>query len=251
MSYLFELIIATGFGAIFGSYATLFAYRLPIKQSCFGRYFGKKSRCPRCDAIIKTRDLIPLFNWLFTLGKCRNCKAKIPLTHLFVELSTTIMFVYCYHQFSFSQNFILYSLIATSCIILLVCDFNHKVFPQPMLIFLLTIVIINKILVDQEIFPMIYSGVLGVILATIFYKIFGSDNLKLFSSKDQLFDYIKFILIAAISLNYPEMLLYFLIIIIIFCLFLAFNIILKKNNYRYGYIFILIFIYLIFNPILS
>lgn len=245
MYYFFELLLASAFGAIFGSYATLFAYRLPINQSCFGRYFGKKSRCPRCDAIIKTRDLIPLLNWLFTLGKCRNCKSKIPRTHLFVELLTTIMFVYCYYKFSFSEDFIIYSLITTSCVILLACDFNHKKLPQPMLIFLLILVIINKILIDQEIFQIIYSSVFGVVFVTIFYKIFSHKNLNLFSSDQQLFDYIKFMLIAAIAMNYIEFLLFFLAIMSIFSFLIIVN---SKKKYSYGYIFISIFLYFLFNP---
>ena len=72
-----ELIIVIAFGCNFGSYATLFAYRLPRGESCFGRYFGQKSRCPNCNSIIKTRDLIPLINWIITFGKCRNCHVKI------------------------------------------------------------------------------------------------------------------------------------------------------------------------------
>lgn len=63
METLFEIILVIIFGAIFGSYATLFAYRLPRGESCFGRYFGKKSRCPNCDSTIITRDSNP-FNKL-------------------------------------------------------------------------------------------------------------------------------------------------------------------------------------------
>jgi leader peptidase (prepilin peptidase)/N-methyltransferase len=77
MEQFFGIIISAAFGAIFGSYATLFAYRLPLNESCFGRYFGPKSRCPQCDTIIRTRELIPLVNWLFTLGRCKNCQTKI------------------------------------------------------------------------------------------------------------------------------------------------------------------------------
>ncbi|MBM3579804.1 MAG: prepilin peptidase, partial [Alphaproteobacteria bacterium] len=93
MTELFGIILAATFGAIFGSYATLFAYRLPRDESCFGRYFGQKSSCPSCGATIRTRDLIPLINWLVTLGRCSKCQHKIPRIHLFVELVTTALFV--------------------------------------------------------------------------------------------------------------------------------------------------------------
>ena len=96
MEHILGIIFAATLGAIFGSYATLFSYRLPLGESCFGRYFGPKSRCPQCDTIIRTRELIPLLNWLFTRGKCRSCKSKIPRTHLFVEVTTTSLFILCY-----------------------------------------------------------------------------------------------------------------------------------------------------------
>ena len=78
MENFFGIIFSGIFGAIFGSYATLFSYRLPLKESCFGRYFGPKSRCPNCGNVIKTKELIPVVNWFFTLGKCSKCKTKIP-----------------------------------------------------------------------------------------------------------------------------------------------------------------------------
>ena len=76
INFIFELIIASAFGAIFGSYATLFAYRLPRGESCFGRYFGPKSRCGNCGSTIITRDLIPLLNWILLLEHVDIAKLK-------------------------------------------------------------------------------------------------------------------------------------------------------------------------------
>lgn len=248
MENFFELIIAAGFGAIFGSYATLFAYRLPLNESCFGRYFGKKSRCPRCNNIIKTRDLIPLFNWLFTLGKCRSCKAKIPRTHLFIEVFTTLFFVICYLKFSFSENFIIFSLICVSCVILTVTDYTHKVFPQPLLNFLVSILLVNRVLQDQTIINVIYSGVLGILGASFFYQIFYKKCHGLFASQDQSFDYTKFILIASVGLSQINFIFFLLIIIFNFTILLVLNIPSKRNRYSFGYIFTIPLIGLLLFP---
>lgn len=243
---IFGIIISAAFGAIFGSYATLFAYRLPLNESCFGRYFGPKSRCPKCDSIIRTRELIPLINWLFTLGKCTHCQTKIPLTHLFIEAACTILFVICYLQFSFGEEFIIYSLISVICVILIVTDFTHKVFPFQLLNVLLTIGLMNRVLIDQTILNSVYSLLFGVILSTVFYQIFHKYFPRIFAGEGSSFDYIKFILIASLCLDLPNFLLYFLAVMIIFSLTIYIAISSKKSDssLRFGSALIVPFLWL-------
>ena len=238
------IILAAIFGAVFGSYATLFAHRLPIGESCFGRYFGHKSSCPQCGSTIRTRELIPLINWLFTLGKCRECQAKIPRAHLFIELSSTILFIICYLKFSFTENFIISALMCEACIILIVTDFKHKIFPYQMLIFLLVVGLVNRILIDQSIIDATYSAALGVVLATLFYQVFYKKNPRLFATQEQSFDYTKFILIAAVSLNIVDFLLYFAVVMIIFAMMLLFEVPDNKRRFSFGYSIIIPFLWL-------
>jgi hypothetical protein len=239
MENFFEIIFVTIFGAIFGSYATLFAYRLPRGESCFGRYFGKKSRCPNCNSTIITRDLIPILNWLITLGRCRYCKVKIPKIHLFVELLTTILFIICYLNFGFNEKFIINALIAVTMVVMVACDISHKRFTNQALIFLLFFVSISRVIEELTIINMIYSLLFGVLVVVIFYKLFIQKFTYLFSNEDQYFDYIKLILIASIGLNIQEFLFYFLEVTLILLIFFFLNILnSKKNKISFGYIFI-------------
>lgn len=245
------IIFAAIFGAIFGSYATLFAYRLPINESCFGRYFGPKSRCPSCNTIIRTRELIPLVNWLFTLGRCKSCQTKIPRTHLFIELSTTISFVVCYLKFGLSENFIIYSLILTGLVILLACDYTHRKFPNPILNFILMLGLSNRILQDQTIIDAIFSAAIGVIFATIFYQVFYKKTNGIFATQSQSFDYTKFILIASICFKLEFFLFYFLAVMLTMSIILFFDIPNKKKRNNFGYCLVIPFIYLLIcSPIL-
>jgi prepilin signal peptidase PulO-like enzyme (type II secretory pathway) len=243
-----EILFIAAFGAIFGSYATLFAYRLPIGESCFGRYFGPKSRCPQCGTIIRTRELIPLINWLFTLGRCRNCKTKIPRTHLFIELSTTLLFVTCYIKFGLGESFMIYSLLCTGLVVLLACDYTHQTFPNPALNFILMIGLANRVLIDQTIIDAVFSGAIGILFSTIFYQIFYKKSHGLFASESQSFDYTKFILIASICMPLELFLLFFLAIMITFSFFLIFNVPRKKQHNSFGYALIIPFIYLMLYP---
>ena len=70
-------------GLCIGSFINVVITRLPEK----GKFLSKsRSECPSCNKTIKVYDLIPLISWLMLLGKCRNCKAKIPVRYPVVEL---------------------------------------------------------------------------------------------------------------------------------------------------------------------
>jgi prepilin signal peptidase PulO-like enzyme (type II secretory pathway) len=237
MENIFEIILVIAFGAIFGSYATLFAYRLPREESCFGRYFGKKSRCPNCGFTIITRDLIPLLNWIITCGKCRSCKAKIPRIHFFVELSTTILFLICYLNFGFTELFIINCLIAVALVVIIACDVTHKRFTREALIFLLFFVTINRVLFDQTMVSILYSLSLGIIASAILYKLIYKKFNYIFVNEKQFSDYIKFILIASIALDYQSFLYYFFEVMFILSLLSFFKVFSKKNIISIGYVF--------------
>lgn len=242
---LLGIIFSAALGAIFGSYATLFAYRLPLGESCFGRYFGPKSRCPKCNTIIRTRELIPLLNWLFTLGKCRSCKTKIPRTHLFIELLTTISFVVCYLKFGLSENFMIYSLISTGLVILAICDYTHKKFPQQILNFILMIGLANRVLQDNTTIDAVFSAAIGLILSVAFYQVFYKKANGIFATQSQSFDYTKFILIASVCLDLNLFLFYFFIVMLTFSTILLLDIPNKKKHNNFGYTLIIPFICLL------
>lgn len=242
INLIIELILVILFGAIFGSYATLFAYRLPRNESCFGRYFGPKSRCPNCQSTIITRDLIPLFNWLFTLGSCRFCKTKIPRIHLFIELTTTLLFLACYFRFGLSENFIIYSLISVGLVILLATDFSHRLFNKEILIYILILIIIDRVMRDQTSIYIVYSLCFGVMASALFYNLIGLKFPEFFSNKTQLFDYLKFILLVAVALNYLQFIFYFITVLLILTILIAEHFFTKKNKISFGYALIIPFI---------
>jgi prepilin signal peptidase PulO-like enzyme (type II secretory pathway) len=244
MEQFFGIILSAVFGAIFGSYATLFAYRLPLGESCFGRYFGPKSRCPNCNTTIRTRELIPLLNWLFTLGRCKKCQVKIPRTYLFIESATTILFVLCYLKFSFSEEFLIYSLISVGLVILLATDFTHRVFPQSILNFILMVGVANRVLQDQNIIDVTYSAAIGTVLAIIFYQIFYKKTNANLVSQTQAFDYTKFVLLASICLQQNLFLFYFFTVMVILTIFSFLNLLNKRKRLNFGYVLIIPFFWL-------
>jgi len=76
-------------GIVFGSFITMLSYRLPINEDIV----KTPSHCANCYTSLKPLDLIPLFSWIFSFGKCRHCGIKISARYPLIELSTGIIFV--------------------------------------------------------------------------------------------------------------------------------------------------------------
>ena len=76
-----EAAIAFVAGAFIGSFVTVVAHRVPLKES--GILMGR-SKCPSCGAQIAAYDNVPIVSWLVLRGRCRSCGAPIsaryPLT---------------------------------------------------------------------------------------------------------------------------------------------------------------------------
>jgi leader peptidase (prepilin peptidase)/N-methyltransferase len=51
-----------------------------------------RSFCPECDHGIAWYDNVPVLSYMLLRGRCRNCKARIPVRYPLVELLTAICF---------------------------------------------------------------------------------------------------------------------------------------------------------------
>ncbi len=80
------------FGASIGSFLNVVIYRLPNGRSLIG-----PSKCPQCDEKISFRDNVPVLGWMRLLGRCRNCKVRIPMRYPAVEALIGAIFVSLLH----------------------------------------------------------------------------------------------------------------------------------------------------------
>lgn len=76
-----NLVIGFGIGAILGSLIKALSDRSLDEVSYWGR-----SYCPRCKHHLNWYDLFPILSFVSTLGRCRYCRKKIPISYLFVEI---------------------------------------------------------------------------------------------------------------------------------------------------------------------
>jgi len=95
MDYLIICIWLAVFGACAGSFLNVVISRLPQK----GAFLSKaRSHCPKCGAVIRSYDLIPVLSFILLKGRCRDCRRlispRIPLVELAGALSAVVCFIY-------------------------------------------------------------------------------------------------------------------------------------------------------------
>lgn len=132
----FYLAVVFVFGLVFGSFLNVCIYRLPRAGMSL---IKPSSHCPKCERPIRWFDNIPLFSYIFLLGKCRHCKNPISLRYPLVELLTALLFTFAFaHHFSgvdtITRNTIVGFLISiylvAALIVITFIDFEFRIIPD-------------------------------------------------------------------------------------------------------------------------
>jgi leader peptidase (prepilin peptidase)/N-methyltransferase len=83
ISNIIAILAAIFLGACAGSFINAAAMRTVVGKKWWGL---ERSVCDNCGTVLKTADLIPIFSFIFLLGRCRQCHAPIAKRHLTAEL---------------------------------------------------------------------------------------------------------------------------------------------------------------------
>lgn len=139
MEYLY-LTIFFVFGSVMGSFYHVIASRLSKGKSII----SPPSHCENCNHYLKWYELIPIISYLIQGGKCRKCKAKMPISYILMEICTGILFAICYHVFGYSLQLIVALIFVSSLIIIIISDIEYMIILDEVLI----IAIFSIIVVD-------------------------------------------------------------------------------------------------------
>ncbi len=89
------ILVFTWLGLFVGSFLNVCIDRLPRGQSII----HPRSHCAVCNRELGTLDLLPIFSYLWLRGRCRYCRARIPLRLPIVEGVTGLLFALLYWKF--------------------------------------------------------------------------------------------------------------------------------------------------------
>lgn len=105
-----------------GSFLNVCMDRLPSGQSII----RPPSHCPSCSQRLRPLDLIPVLSYVWLRGRCRYCRASIPLRLPVVELTMGILFALLYWAFGLTVELGIVLVYASLLGIIFVTDLEHQ-----------------------------------------------------------------------------------------------------------------------------
>ena len=165
-------------GLLTGSFLNVVINRLYKKQDII----KKRSHCPKCGAVLKWYELIPVFSFIIQRGKCRACRQPISFQYPIVEIATSILFLFVVTNFQLfpaveSSTFIAGQTVISefSALQLLQVIFLWITFSGLLVIFAYDIK--HYIIPDIVLFPLI-----GLVFLARLIGIWSLDSLNLFGN---------------------------------------------------------------------
>ncbi|MCD4819386.1 MAG: prepilin peptidase [Candidatus Cloacimonetes bacterium] len=121
-------ILLAVFGAVLGSFFNVCIFRIPRKESIA----NIPSHCPKCNHKITPIQNIPIFSYIFLKGRCKQCKARIPIRYLIVEVLAILLFVFIFRFYNNSLNIVYakYLTLFSFGLIIFFIDIEHKIIPD-------------------------------------------------------------------------------------------------------------------------
>lgn len=123
------LVIAV-LGLAVGSFLNVVIWRVPRKVSVV----RPGSHCPACEAPIRPLDNIPLVSWMALRGRCRNCRAPIPVRYPVVEVGCAALFAAAAIRFGWSAALPAWLVLFAALLAITVIDLEHYIVPNRILL---------------------------------------------------------------------------------------------------------------------
>jgi len=162
----FTSIVLFFVGTMLGSFLSVVIHRIHTEKK--GIFFGR-SECPSCSKQLCFGDLVPIFSYLFSLGKCKHCKKPIGITYLLLEIFCGLILTALYLKFQFNTTtnilyYCYYAVISILSIGIFFYDIKYQQIPE---IFtypgIVLIFIVSIFLPGPGFFEMAIGGALGAL----------------------------------------------------------------------------------------
>ena len=115
-------VVFTLLGLAVGSFLNVVIDRLPAGKSLV----YPPSRCDACQRRLTPLENVPVFSYLLLGGRCRTCRARIPLRVLWVELLGGALFLLAFWRFGLSPEFGFTAFWSCVFVLIIFIDWEHQ-----------------------------------------------------------------------------------------------------------------------------
>jgi leader peptidase (prepilin peptidase) / N-methyltransferase len=188
-----EIFLIIILGLIFGSFISMASYRLASEDGKIFDLIIRRSFCPKCNNILKIKNLFPIISWILQRGKCSYCHAKISPRYVLTEIFTALFFLISYLALDqkFDLNLVIILLILVTLLIASIVDLEHYFIPNITQIVLLILGFFYHIFITRDlnfITHLYHAFLYGFFIYFIYYLylifkkkyVVGIDDLKFF-----------------------------------------------------------------------
>jgi leader peptidase (prepilin peptidase)/N-methyltransferase len=114
------------FGACVGSFLNVVILRLPRKKSII----EPSSRCGRCRSAIPSYLNLPILAYFLARGRCAKCGRSFSFRYAVVEFLVGLVFLALWINYSWSEEFLIFSIFSCLLIAASVIDLDLKLIPD-------------------------------------------------------------------------------------------------------------------------
>lgn len=186
-SYL--LLVSAIFGSVFGSFINCMAWRIVNKESIV----KGRSHCTTCGHVLGVLDLIPIFSYLFSKGKCRYCKESYSPRYMITEVILAVVFMLFAYRYDVSVETLRYMLLSCILLGLSLVDLDSYEIPNRFIIAGIVLWAVTIPFMETSIKGQVTTGLLGgicigggILLLSLFMDMvlkkesMGGGDIKLF-----------------------------------------------------------------------
>lgn len=112
-------------GAITASFMAVIAERHNTGQS----WIKGRSQCNSCTRELSALDLVPMLSWVGLRGRCRTCKAKVPMLYTISEALLGTLFVLAYLKIGLTLALGAFLFMLAILTFIVLYDLRHTIVP--------------------------------------------------------------------------------------------------------------------------
>ncbi len=126
----YVLVVTALLGLVMGSFINCWAWRFTHGESIL----AGRSYCVTCNHELGVRDLVPVFSWLASGGKCRYCGEKVSVRYPVTELVCAAVFVAIVAVYGLTLETVELLVFAGVLLFLSLTDLDERIIPNESII---------------------------------------------------------------------------------------------------------------------